>query len=202
MKIRSRYSGVLEIRMDRGQKVLDSRNTSYSYGNLQKVWDKVLESVSLANAERILVLGMGGGSVIQLLREKYRFKGRIVAVELDPVIVQLARTEFGIKNEQGLRILCMDAADYVKKRTAGFDLILVDLFIDDKVPEPVLKQNFWDDLGKHCKKNGRIFFNAFQDESRLMQVTSSLQNQGFTLPKARLINRSNYMLEAIKAVPV
>lgn len=198
MKIRSRYSGVLEIRMDRGQKVLDSRNTSYSYGNLQKVWDKVLESVSLEAVERILVLGMGGGSVIQLLRDKYSFEGRIVAVELDPIIVELASSEFGVKNEKGLRIVCMDAAEFVKKRSAGFDLILVDLFIDDKVPDAILKKDFWDALGRHCKINGQIFFNAFQDESRLGEVAESLQSQGFRLPPGRRINRSNYMLEAFR----
>ncbi len=44
-KIRSKYSGVLEINYVNGKKVLDSKNTSYSYGNLQKVWDKVLQKI-------------------------------------------------------------------------------------------------------------------------------------------------------------
>ncbi|MBP7168344.1 MAG: spermine synthase, partial [Bacteroidia bacterium] len=103
-KIRSKYSGVLEITYDRGQKVLDSRNTSYSYGNLQRVWDKVLQRIRIKDVSRTLILGMGAGSSIQLLREKYNYDRKIVAVELDPVIVEIARDEFGIRPDNNLRI--------------------------------------------------------------------------------------------------
>lgn len=198
MKIRSKYSGILEIRMDRGQKVLDSPNTSYSYGNLQKVWDKTLERITLSHKQRVLVLGMGGGSVIQLLREKYEFDGPIVAVEIDPVIVAIASEEFGIRNSRKLKIICTDAMDFVKRTTRGFDLILIDLFIDDRVPEKILSSGFWESLARHCKPGGRIFFNAFQDRQRLLPVRDSLLASGFELPTAKIINRSNYMLEALK----
>lgn len=78
--------------------MLDSKNTSYSYGNLQRVWDKALQEIPMSNTENILILGMGGGSSIELLRKKYGYHGKITAVELDPVIVQIADEEFDIRS--------------------------------------------------------------------------------------------------------
>ena len=92
--IRSKYSGILEINYVDGQKVLDSKNTSYSYGNLQKVWELTLDQIPFRGIERILILGMGGGSSIELLRDKFKFTGKIGAVEIDPVIIDIARFAF------------------------------------------------------------------------------------------------------------
>ena len=123
--------------------MLDSKNTSYSYGNLQRVWDKALQEIPMSNTENILILGMGGGSSIELLRKKYGYHGKITAVELDPVIVQIADEEFDIRSGRDLTIHCMDVVDYVKKRIRKADFILIDIFIDAHVPPAILTYDFW-----------------------------------------------------------
>jgi len=193
-KIRSKYSGILEINYINGQKVLDSKNTSYSYGNLQKVWDKILQKISLQGAERILILGMGGGSSIRLLREKYNYNKKIVAVELDPVIVEIAETEFGIHADKNLVIECMDAADYVLKKTRKFDLILIDLFIDDKVPGKFLSREFWKAVAGKTGPAGKIIFNAFEDENKLIAVMDELTIGGLSVRLFPKVNGSNMMV--------
>jgi spermidine synthase len=197
-KIRSKYSGVLEITYDRGQKVLDSRNTSYSYGNLQRVWDKVLQRIDLKNINRILILGMGAGSSIQLLREKYNYDRKIVAIELDPVIVEIARDEFGIRPDKNLRIETTDAAEYVRRKTHKFDLILIDLFIDNKVPDILLQRPFWENTAEKTAPGGIILFNAFLDDDKLETVTDVLQEKGHTVERWPKINGANMMIYAIK----
>lgn len=197
-KIRSKYSGVLEITYDRGQKVLDSRNTSYSYGNLQRVWDKVLQRIRIKDVNRTLILGMGAGSSIQLLREKYNYDRKIVAVELDPVIVEIARDEFGIRPDNNLRIETTDAAEYVSRKTRKFDLILIDLFIDNKVPDILLQRPFWENTAKKTAPGGIILFNAFLDDDKLETVTHVLQESGHTVERWPKINGANMMIYAIK----
>lgn len=197
-RIRSTYSGVLEISYHRGQKVLDSRNTSYSYGNLQRVWDKAIQEVPFAAAARLLILGMGGGSTIELLRKKYGYTGNITAIELDPVIVRIAAEEFSIRPDKNLRIFCMDATAYVHKRKKPFNLILIDLFIDRHVPEPVLQYDFWKGTAQTTAPGGWILFNAFADDERLTEIRAWLMEHGFRHTFLKKINGANTLLYAQK----
>ncbi len=197
-RIRSKFSGILEINYVDGQKVLDSKNTSYSYGNLQKVWELTLDQISLRGVERILILGMGGGSSIELLREKFNFKGKIVAIEVDPVIIEVAKSEFNIRPNTNLKIVCIDAADYVKKKTWKFDLILVDVFIDDKIPGKLLSREFWKSLSQKTNRGGRILFNAFTDVNKIKNVTEELELNGHEVHFMKKINGANLIINAAR----
>ncbi|CAN5480906.1 hypothetical protein BH11BAC2_BH11BAC2_26040 [soil metagenome] len=197
-KYRSRFNGILEVNEVNGEKVLDGKSANYSYGNLKIVWDKGLHKIGIENVERVLVLGMGGGSVIELLREKYNFNGKIVAIEIDPVIIEIAAHEFGITNDKSLRIECIDAAEYVTKRTSRFDLILVDLFIDDKIPGKLLSVEFWQLLAGKAAIHCKILFNAFEDTGKLEGVKSALLNAGFTIKIFKNVNGANLMIFAVR----
>ncbi len=196
--IRSKFSGILEINYVDGQKVLDSKNTSYSYGNLQKVWELTLDQIPFRGIERILILGMGGGSSIELLRDKFKFTGKIVAVEIDPVIIDIARYEFNIIPNKDLKIECIDAAEYVTKKTRKFDLILVDVFIDDKIPGKLLSREFWKHLSQKTNLGGRILFNAFTDVDKIKNVTEELQLSGHEVNYMKKINGANLIIHAVR----
>lgn len=197
-KIKSKYSGILEINYVDGQKVLDSKNTSYSYGNLQKVWELTLDQISLRGVERVLILGMGGGSSIELLREKFKYKGKIVAVEIDPVIIDIAKTEFNIRPSAMLKIECIDAAEYVNRKTRKFDLILVDVFIDDKIPGKLLSREFWKKLSGKTNPDGRILFNAFTDVEKIKSVIEELEISGHIVHSMKKINGANLIINAVR----
>jgi spermidine synthase len=72
--------------MVNGKLVLDSENTNYSYGNLQRILRKGLHTIGLERINKmnkILVLGVEGVSVIKTLTEEFKFKGKIIGVEID-----------------------------------------------------------------------------------------------------------------------
>lgn len=56
-----------------GKKVLDTENANYSYGSLQKILEIGLTKVNLKNVENLLLLGMGGGSIIHSLRNTFEY---------------------------------------------------------------------------------------------------------------------------------
>ncbi|MBK9638068.1 MAG: fused MFS/spermidine synthase [Bacteroidetes bacterium] len=197
-KIKSKYSGILEINYVNGKKVLDSKNTSYSYGNLQKVWELTLDQIPFRGDERILILGMGGGSSIKLLKEKFKHTGKIVAIEIDPVIIDIARSEFNVRPNADLKIECIDAAEYVNKKTQKFDLILVDVFIDDKIPGKLLSREFWKHLSQKTNLGGRILFNAFVDVDKIKNATEELQFSGHEVHYLEKINGANLIIHAVK----
>src|SRR5699024_10530000 len=169
--IESDVSGGLEVGWRDGKKVLDSGTVNYSYGGLQKVLSYGLEQIPLESVRSVLVLGMGGGSVIESLRTKFNYTYPIVAVEIDPVVIEIAEEEFGITAYSDLEVVCVDAAQFLEESKQNFDLIIVDLFIGEHVPERFYGKDFWQDLEKRTNKGGKVLFNA---EVRLTNVVRDM----------------------------
>lgn len=76
---------------------------------------------------RVLVLGVGGGAVIRLLNRFVR-PDEIIAVELNPTHIQIARRFFGVGRRQAT-LIHADAVKWVRNyRGPAFDLIVDDIF--------------------------------------------------------------------------
>ena len=156
----SSINGALEVSWINGKKHLNSRNANYSYGKLQQVLEFGLDEIGLSNQQNILVLGMGGGSVISSLRQKFHYSGKITAVEIDPAIIEIATAEYNIKESNRLTIIEADAERFVANCTEAFDLIIVDLFVDDLVLNFCFEPAFWRNIDKILQVNGNVLFNA------------------------------------------
>jgi len=158
-KVQSEFSGELELTTFNGKKVLDSANANYSFGTLQKLLEKGLRQVNFEEVNQALVLGMGAGSVIDSLRNKFRYKKSIDAVEWDKEIVKIAAEEFEIVEGKGLKIFLEDAFVFIQNCNKKYDLIIVDLFIDCKVPEQFYSDIFCENLAKSSNRNAKLLFN-------------------------------------------
>ena len=95
-KIKSKYNGTLEVDFEDGLKVLNSENSCYSGKTLHDIFVKVFRSIDMKQRKSVLLLGLGGGTVVSILQDELNFEGKIVAVELDPVIADIAVKDFGI----------------------------------------------------------------------------------------------------------
>ena len=173
--ITSKFSGELEITWYNGKKHLNSENANYSYGSLQRILKFGLEKIQLKKVNSVLVLGMGGGSVIETLRTDFNYSKDIEAVELDPVIVEIAKTEFGITEHKQQKIHCTDAFDFVKTNIKSFDLIMIDLYIDLDVPDKFLSTTFWDYVLSSKSSKGSILFNASVKSSNATKIETLVQ---------------------------
>ena len=94
---KSVLSKSLEVTWENGELVLDSENANYSYGSLQRILRLGLKNIGyekIAVMNQILILGVGGGSVIKTLVDEIKFKGSITGVEIDPEIINIANTYF------------------------------------------------------------------------------------------------------------
>ncbi len=96
------------------------------------IWDLLLLPAYFVPAgmvKRVLLLGVGGGAVIQLLR-RYIQPELITGVEINPIHLSVARRYFGVKGTD-VELVQADAiqwlADY---KDAAFDLVIDDLFSD------------------------------------------------------------------------
>ena len=196
-KISSDINGILEITFLNGKKVLDSANANYSYGSLQKVLEFGLKQISLASVDNLLVLGMGGGCIIQSLRDCFYFMGNIVAVELDPAVIQIAKEEFDIIESDKLKILQEDAFYYVKNSREKFQLVVIDLFIDTRVPSIFYEKEFCSLISKLLSPGGSFIFNLgvnLEDENQLAQKVISNFKSQFDFQIYNNVNKTNCLL--------
>ena len=160
---KSKYNKNLEITWNNGYLVLDSENTNYSYGSLQRVLKKGLKYIGyerIKNFESILVLGVAGGSVIATLKNEIQFEGKITGVEIDPTVVDLANQYFGLKEYDNFEIVIDDAFEYVLKTKEKYDLIVIDIFQDTVMPNFLFEDFFINRINFLLNINGFILFNT------------------------------------------
>jgi spermidine synthase len=153
-----------------GKKVLDSKHTNYSFGGLQKVLKRALELLPFnPNTEKILLLGLGAGSVLETIRKQHSKTAHITGVEIDEVIVNIAKEEFGIYNNHCTKIVILDAFEFMQVNTTRYNLIIIDLFIVDTIPDPALASPFLNQVTDAIEPGGQLIFNTIPE-------TVSLEN--------------------------
>lgn len=174
----SRYNPVLEVTLENGRYVLNAAHANYSFGSLHKIFLKTFEKVKVKEKAmgNVLLLGLGGGSVPEILFEKYKLNCKITAIEIDEKVVELARKYFQINCYPNLEIITADALEYLKTITITFDLIVVDLFIDNKVPSQFEHADFLNSLNSIMNSKGMILFNKIKDEENGLDSILRLKN--------------------------
>jgi spermidine synthase len=116
-KQKSAISQSLEVTWNDGKLVLDSMNTNYSYGSLQRILRKGLKIVGfkrIQSMENILVLGVAGGSVIRTLVDEINFKGKIMGVEIDKAIIDIANAYFHLDDIPNLERILFENKRYLR----------------------------------------------------------------------------------------
>ncbi|HQE34229.1 MAG TPA: methyltransferase domain-containing protein [Flavobacterium alvei] len=162
-KQNSTLSKTLEVTWTDGKLVLDSENTNYSYGNLQRILRKGLKIIGfekIKSMQKILVLGVAGGSVIRTLVDEIKFEGQITGVEIDKNIIDIANKYFQLNEIPNLEIIFDDASKFVLKTTETFDLIIIDVFQDTKMPDFLFEFFFIDRICFLLNPKGHIMFNT------------------------------------------
>ena len=200
-KQHSSVSKNLEVTWANGELVLDSKNTNYSYGSLQRILRIGLESIgfeTVLKSEHILVLGVAGGSVIKTLSEEIGFKGRITGVEIDSEVLQIANSYFGLDKIPNLEIIVDDASKYVLKDKNKYGLIIVDIFQDTTMPDFLFEDSFQKQICELLDKKGIILFNTMcltdKDRLRNKEYLSNINSEFYTLRTIPRIERYNELI--------
>ena len=201
-KVESSINGTLEITWFNGKKYLNTKNANYSYGSLQKILKTGLQKINLSKCKNILLLGLGGGSVIETLLNDFKYKDHITALDIDPVIIEISQKEFNISETENLKIICDDAIHYMNNNSEVFDLIIIDIFIDTEVPSPFLKTSFWNQIVKANSSKGSILFNASldtDDNNNLINLKQLLTDNQYKIEQINKVEGTNTLLIAKSA---
>lgn len=165
-------NGKLEVWLVNGKLILNSAHANQSYDSLHFVFKQVFENIQLANqpVRNTLLLGLGAGSVPAIIEEELVMHCKITAVEKDPLMIELGKKYFDLNRFKHLQIVMDDAMHYVQSCKQQFELIIIDLFVDDHVPEPFTSELFLTDLNRLLSREGFVLFNMIvQTPSQLEQ---------------------------------
>lgn len=123
------------------------------------IWKKALRRAQgkLSKVSHCLILGLGGGTVAKLVN-KFWPKARIVGVEIDPVVIKLGKKYFDLDKIPNLKIINADAAAWVKK-DGKFDLILIDIYLADQIPQSCETEEFLKRIKELLSPAGLAIFN-------------------------------------------
>jgi spermidine synthase len=162
-KKKSARSKMIEVTWANGELVLDSENTNYSYGSLQRILRYGLRNIgykAILNMDHILLLGVAGGSVVKTLVDEIEYKGKITGVEIDSDMIQIANEYFNLNQIKQLEVVIDDAFEFVLKTKHQYNLIIIDIFEDTKMPNFLFERFFSERVCSLLKDQGFVLFNT------------------------------------------
>lgn len=113
--------------------------------------------------KRLLMLGLGGGTLPLALDELYPDLVQDV-IELDPAVVRVAREYFGFAPSGRVTVIPQDGRVFVKRaaqRGERYDLIMLDAFNGEYIPEHLMTREFLEEVRELLTENGVLAANTF-----------------------------------------
>jgi spermidine synthase len=144
-----------------GKYMLNSLNSNYSCGMLQKVFEIEFDKIKLKERKikDVLVLGFGAGSVASILLEDYKMDCNITGVEKDEKVISLGLKYFNTSRFKNTNVINADAVDFMMQNKELFDLVVIDVYVDNLVPQSCETESFLKQVKKSLHINGLVVFN-------------------------------------------
>lgn len=114
--------------------------------------------------KRVLVLGGGGFSFPKYALKHYP-EVQIDVVEIDPGIINLAYSHFGLSQNPRLKIIAEDARTFLKKNKTPYDVILCDVFTSHySIPFHLVTAEAIDSMRKAMTPTGILLVNILASQ--------------------------------------
>ncbi len=133
---------------------------------------------------RVLILGLGGGTLARLLASRWGAGVHILGVDDDAAIVETARAA-GWLAVPDLEVVYADAFDFVRRCQRRFDFVAVDLFRGERVDGRIFARPFLRRLRDLLAPRALLAINMFQDR-RVAARCARLESM-FCIEEQRLV---------------
>jgi spermidine synthase len=130
------------------------------------------------NPKRILIIGLGGGVLSNVMHELSP-NAEIINVDIDPVVVKLAKKYFDYKDGNNIKTVIKDGRVFVKRallKKEKFDWIVLDAFNGDYIPEHLMTKEFLTETKKLLNDGGILTANTFSSSLLYDYESATYQN--------------------------
>ncbi len=157
----SKYNESLHVVISKGRYQLLTPNAIYSFADKYDNYRKTFEQIILPDAEHthVLVLGLGLASIPYMLEQTFGRKYEYTCVEIDESVIYLASKYVLPDLKSDMQMIQADASHFVYITSEKYDLICVDIFVDDTIPDVFLDDDFLSILDEVLTEDGIILFN-------------------------------------------
>ena len=126
----------LQLGLKKGRYCLSTPHAIYSYDDLYDNFSKSFHKINIAekDIQDVLVLGFGLGSIPFMLEKVFQKKCSYVGVEADETIALWANEYTLTELKSSIQMIISDAYFFVESCAEKFDLITMDIFVDNEIP--------------------------------------------------------------------
>ncbi len=163
----SEYHPYLAVLLSKGRHQLVCQKAIYSfddkYDNFRLTF--LAHDFEKQKPKTMLLMGLGLASIPYMLETVFDQPLNYTIVEIDDEIIYLAQKYTLDHLKAQCQIYNTDAADFAKHHEGKYDIIVIDLFAEDIVPNKFKHPTFFNQLDGMLTKNGVIMYNllAFTD---------------------------------------
>ncbi len=143
-------------------RISDSKYT-YSY------WDYFLPLCYLYKRSRVLLIGLGGGTIVRQLNMEFGDSVAIDAVEIDKDMADIAM-RFSTLHAN---VIIDDGAKYIKGLNNLYDIIILDAYENLSIPKQFMSPEFIEDAWHALRRNGILAINFTYNELENMESLKS-----------------------------
>jgi len=180
--ISSEQHEMLQVLLIQGQYQLVSPNAIYSYGEL---YTNFLEAFRQLDAgawprQKVLVLGLGLGSIPLMLEKRFNKIWDHTLIEFDEAVIHLAHKYTLQYLRSPTEVVHADALAYVTQTEQQYDLICMDIFLDDLIPSQFESVSFLEELKRLLAPNGRLLYNRLALNASDRKISQAFFEGPFT----------------------
>lgn len=118
-----------------------------------------------AEPKRILVIGLGGGTLPRFLRHYYA-EATIDAVDINPEVAIAAITQLGFREDAAMRVHIADGRKFVESVREPYDAIFLDAYGADSVPVHLTTREFMAAVRRALRPDGVVVGNVWSTSTR------------------------------------
>ena len=130
-------------------------------------WDYFLPAAYAFERPRILVIGLGGGTVQYQFEKLLGKNAEVSTAEIDQKVIDLWRKFFP---KSSSRIFNVDGAEFIKRKESEYDIVILDAYKNLEIPPVFMSNGFISDAHRSLRPKGVLAVNFAQSVGRMREM--------------------------------
>lgn len=157
----------------------------------------MLLSLLFREPKKVLLLGLGAGSLATCLHQHYA-RSQLTVVELRQHVIDVAYRYFGLPRSKRLQVICGEALETLQGLKGQYDIIFSDIYLQEGMHHSQRNAVYIAACRQHLKPDGILVTNCWREHQEDNDVLNLMQ-QHFAAVNTCTTPDNNWLLFASQA---